>query len=135
MGKRDPEDELSETGSEGDTDKTAVENTRKKAKPSPSKSKSTTPSPSKSSRPSSSTFQSSSSSQSAKSKLAEMIIECGIKNFSRPEAQIRVSISSPHHPMSRLTRQTGLTPAQQAEMLKPGRGSLRKGFMAYVEKL
>jgi hypothetical protein len=34
-----------------------------------------------------------------------------------------------------LTRQTGLTPAQQAEMLKPGRGSLRKGFMAYIEKL
>jgi len=134
MGKRDPEDELSETGSERDTDKTAGETTRKKAKPSPSKSKTTAPSPSKSSRPLSSPFQSSCTSQSAKSKLAEMIIECGIKNFSRPEAQIRVSISS-HHPMSRLTRQTGLTPAQQAEMLKPGRGSLRKGFMAYIEKL
>jgi hypothetical protein len=93
MVKRDPEDELSETGSEGDTDKTAVETTRKKAKPSPSKSKSTTPSPTKATQKVSPFGPS--SSQSAKSKLAEIIMECGIKNFSRPEAQIRVSLSSP----------------------------------------
>ena len=92
MVKRDPEDELSETGSEGDTDNTAVETSRKKAKPSPSKSKSTTPSPSKATQ-NVSPF-GSSASQSAKSKLGEMIIECGIKNLSKPEAQIRVSLSS-----------------------------------------
>jgi len=92
MVKRDPEDELSETGSEGDTDKTAVETTPKKAKPSPSKSKTPTPSPSKTTQ-TASPF-GSSSSQSAKSKLGEMIIECGIKNLSKPEAQIRVSLSS-----------------------------------------
>ena len=90
MVKRDPEDELSETGSEGDTDKTAVETARKKAKPSPSKSKSATPSPSKANQKASSFAPS--SSQTARSKLGEMIIECGIKNLSKPEAQIRVSI-------------------------------------------
>jgi hypothetical protein len=92
MAKRDPEDELSETGSEGDTNKTAVGTPRKKAKPSPSKSKSATPSPAKGARKASPYGPS--SSQSAKSKLGEMIIECGIRNLSKPEAQIRVSISS-----------------------------------------
>jgi hypothetical protein len=92
MAKRDPEDELSETGSEGDTDKTAVETPRKKAKPSPSESKSATPSPAKVTQKASPFGPS--SSQSAKSKLAEIIMECGIKNFSRQEAQIRVSVPS-----------------------------------------
>jgi len=91
MAKRDPEDELSETGSEGETDKTAVETARKKAKPSPSKSKSATPSATKGTQKASPFG--SSSSQTARSKLGEMIIECGIKNLSKPEAQIRVSIS------------------------------------------
>jgi hypothetical protein len=94
MVKRDPEDELSETGSEGDTDKTAVETTRKKTKPSPSKSKSATPSPTKATQKASPFG--SSSGQSARSKLGETIIECGIKNLSKPEAQIRVSLARHH---------------------------------------
>jgi len=93
MVKREQKDELSETGSELDTDQTAVESSRKRAKPSPTKSKGKTPSPAQTTHSSPPPLQTSSG-RSAKSKLGEMIIECGIKSLSKAEAQIRVDPST-----------------------------------------
>jgi hypothetical protein len=87
------DDELSE---DDDSEKTAVNPTAKKAKPSPSpskgKAKQPTPRKTPSTSQSSPVRQTPLISGSAKSRLGEMIIECGIKNYSKSEAQILVGL-------------------------------------------
>ncbi|WRT63834.1 uncharacterized protein IL334_000759 [Kwoniella shivajii] len=98
----------------------------KKAKTEPMSATPTTPKPKKSPNKASPTKSNSSTptkvlkgGNTAKSILAEMIIEIGMKSYDR----------------NLVESETGLTKAQQIEMLKKGRGSLWKALYGHASTL